>query len=41
MNMLKSTYPKWHFGQIEKNGKKITWRVFLANFRNKKDYDFL
>jgi hypothetical protein len=32
----KSTFPKWHFGQVGHGGKKTIWGVFLPKILVKK-----
>ncbi len=39
--VLELICPKLHFGQIGQGGKKIKMGVFLIDFSNKKDFDFL
>jgi hypothetical protein len=39
--VLKSTYPKQHFGQIGQGGKKTKVGVLLTDFKNKISHDFL
>jgi hypothetical protein len=37
----KTTYPKWHFGQVGHGGKKTIWGVFLTKNLGQKGHDFL
>jgi hypothetical protein len=37
----KSTYPKWHFGQVGHGDKKIIWGFSFTKILDKKNRDFL
>jgi hypothetical protein len=37
----KTTYPKWHFGQIRHEDKKTIWGVFFTKILGQKGHDFL
>jgi len=39
--VLKSTCPKWHFGQIGQGDKQTKVGVFLTDLKNKIGHDFL
>ncbi len=37
----KTTYPKWHFGQIRHGDKKTIWGIFFTKIPSQKGHDFL